>query len=278
MENFFNEFEEYLNAKKLSQSTKKSYLKDINSFFEYLIKNNLSINTVTGNVIDFFIDDLKDKGFSATTVNRMKSTLRCYFRFLNEKGICKNNFVRNIKSEKCDNLNISVLNKSDIVKLLSNVDENSPKGKRDKAILELLYATGIKVSELIELERDDFVINLGIINVKTNGNVRTIPLYGDAFESLKDYCDNARISIIKEEHSRLFTNTNGSAITRQGIWKLIKYYADKSNIKKEISPQIFRHSFAIHLLENGADINYIKEIMGHKDIVSTKIYLKTLKN
>ena len=176
----------------------------------------------------------------------------------------------------------SVLNNTDVDKLLSAPDVSTVKGIRDKAMLEVLYATGIRVSELLSIEITDINLDVGYILInKGNNNERAVPLYAIAIQSLYDYIKKSR-PVLAERYTEkcdvLFLNSHGTEMTRQGFWKIIKYYASVSEIVGDITPKILRHSFATHLLENGADINILKDMLGHRTVSSTKVYAKILKN
>ena len=172
-----------------------------------------------------------------------------------------------------------ILDSKQIMLLLSQPDGDNYKSIRDKAMLELLYATGIKVSELISLTVSDVNLQIGILHTHGGKNERIIPIYPTAAKHLGEYISSVRPALVQsEEEDRLFTNMNGQPMSRQGFWKIIKYYADKAGIKEEITPHTLRHSFAAHLLENGAQLKDIKEMLGHSDISSTQIYAQFIKN
>ena len=172
-----------------------------------------------------------------------------------------------------------ILDSKEITLLLSQPNGDDYKSIRDRAMLELLYATGIKVSELIELKITDINLQVGIIHTKNSKHERIVPLYPAANKHLAEYCSVARPALIHNSgEDRLFTNMNGQPMTRQGFWKIIKHYAEKAGITKDITPHTLRHSFAAHLLENGAQLNDIKEMLGHSDISSTQIYAQLIKS
>ena len=155
---------------------------------------------------------------------------------------------------------------------------NHPKGFRDKAMLELLYATGIRVTELVEMNVSDVNLNLRMVRCRSSRNERMIPLYPAAVQALDEYIKRIRPLMLEDDTEALFVNINGMRLTRQGFWKIIKEYAKSANINKDITPQTIRHSFASHLLENGADLKDIQEMLGHQDISSTQFYSKIIKN
>ena len=183
-----------------------------------------------------------------------------------------------IKSSKPDQKAPEILTENEIEMLLSAPDQTELKGCRDRAMLEILYATGIRVSELVELRVDDVNLQVGILHCRGGKNERIIPIYDEAVRAVKDYIDRVRSMIILDFNEPvLFTNMNGSPMTRQGFWKIIKTYAKQTGINKDITPQTLRHSFAAHLLENGAQLNDIKEMLGHSDISSTQMYARLVK-
>ena len=183
-----------------------------------------------------------------------------------------------MKLKKAEKKLPGVLEAGEIVLLLSQPDTSEYKGIRDKAMLELLYATGIKVSELIELNISDINTQVGILNTRSSKKERIIPIYPAAVKHINDYITMVRSAIVQDDTETLFTNMNGQPMSRQGFWKIIKYYADKAGIDKDITPHTLRHSFAAHLLENGAQLKDIKEMLGHSDISSTQIYANLLKS
>ena len=181
--------------------------------------------------------------------------------------------------KSCEKKLPEILSGKEVLNLLSQPSDSDYKSIRDRAMLELLHATGIKVSELTELEISDVNIQIGILNLKNAKNERIIPIYPAAVKTLQNYIINVRPIIVTDrKENRLFTNMSGEPLSRQGFWKIVKFYAQKANIKKEITPHTLRHSFAAHLLENGADLRDIKEMLGHSDISTTQIYAQLMKN
>lgn len=281
MKAYIKEFEVYLKEiKKSSSNTLESYVRDISQFSVFC--ENLKLRTsssVKPDHITQYIDILLKNGKSTSTTTRVLASLRCYFGFLVDQGICKESPVKGIKQNKADKKLPEILTSKEINLLLSQPDVGELKGCRDKAILELLYATGIKVSELINIKITDLNIQIGILRLNNGKQERIVPIYPAAIKALSNYCLNVRGAVVADSETlELFTNMNGQQLTRQGLWKIIKYYADKANIKKDITPHTIRHSFAAHLLENGAPLKDIQEILGHSDLSSTQVYAQMMRN
>lgn len=274
-------FKKYLETtKKCSKNTLDAYLRDVNQFISYCSQNGAkSIERVNENYIIKYIEYLTFIGKSDATKTRIVASLHSYFNFLLSQGVIDTDPTKDIKGPKTTRKIPDVLDSKEIMLLLSQPDGNDYKSIRDKAMLELLYATGIKVSELIELSINDINLQIGIIHMHNSKHERIVPVYPAANKHLTEYCSIARPALVQnsdEEH--LFTNMNGQPMSRQGFWKIIKYYADKAGIKKDITPHTLRHSFAAHLLENGAQLKDIKDMLGHSDISSTQIYAQMLKS
>ena len=281
MKAYIKEFEVYLNEiKKCSGNTRESYIRDISQFSLYCDNNSIrSASTVKQKHINEYLDSLTKAGKSVSTATRVLASLRCYFLFLVSQGIVKESPVVGIKQTKSTKKLPEILTAKEISVLLSQPDVSELKGCRDKAMLELLYATGIKVSELINISINDINLHIGILHLKSEKNERIIPIYPEAVKVLTNYCNNVRdVVVLDGNTTELFTNMNGQPLTRQGLWKIIKSYADKANIKKDITPHTIRHSFAAHLLENGAPLKDIQEILGHSDLSSTQVYAQLMRN
>lgn len=274
-------FKSYLaNTKKCSKNTLDAYLRDVNQFILYCSQNGAkSIEKVNKNYITKYIEYLTFIGKSDSTKTRIVASLHSYFNFLLSQGVINSDPTKDIKGPKTTRKIPDVLDSKEIMLLLSQPKGNDYKSIRDKAMLELLYATGIKVSELIDLKITDINLQIGIIHMHNSKHERIVPIYPAANKHLSEYCTIARPALLQsgsQEH--LFTNMNGQAMSRQGFWKIIKHYADKAGIKKDITPHTLRHSFAAHLLENGAQLKDIKDMLGHSDISSTQIYAQLLKS
>lgn len=274
-------FKNYLETtKKCSKNTLDAYLRDVNQFILYCSQNGAkSIEKVNENYITKYIEYLTFIGKSDATKTRTVASLHSYFNFLLSQGVINTDPTKDIKGPKTTRKIPDVLDSKEIMLLLSQPDGNDYKSIRDKAMLELLYATGIKVSELIELSVSDVNLQIGIIHMHNSKHERIVPIYPAANKHLTEYCTIARPALVQnsdEEH--LFTNMSGQPMSRQGFWKIIKHYAEKAGIKKDITPHTLRHSFAAHLLENGAQLKDIKDMLGHADISSTQIYAQMLKS
>lgn len=281
MKSYIKEFEVYLrDIKKSSGNTLESYLRDLSQFSVYCDGLNLrSTTSLKQNHIEDYINSLTKMGKSAATTTRVLASLRCYFAFLLSQGIIKENPVLAIKQKKAEKKLPEILTSKEISVLLAQPDCSDLKGCRDKAMLELLYATGIKVSELIGIKLVELNLQIGILHLNSGKSERIIPIYPEAVKALANYCNNVReVVVLDKNTTELFTNMNGQPMTRQGLWKIIKYYADKANIKKDITPHTIRHSFAAHLLENGAPLKDIQEILGHSDLSSTQIYAQIMRS
>lgn len=269
------DFKQYLaDRKKSSVSTLEAYMRDVKQFVTYCgIEDFEKINS---KLIDTYLKNLKR---SDATKVRIIASLRAFFNFLIEKGELDFNPANEVKLKKTKTRTLGVLEAEEIVLLLSGPDGDDFKSIRDKAMLELLYATGIKVSELLQVKLVDINLTIGILHLKNGEKERIVPIYPAAVKSLSDYIQNARSAIVSDKGEQyLFTNLSGQPMSRQGFWKIIKFYAKKAGIKQEITPQTLRHSFAAHLLENGARLQDIKEMLGHSDISSTQVYAQYIKN
>jgi integrase/recombinase XerD len=277
----FNDFLSYLkDVKKSSDNTLQAYERDLSKFLEFARENSISsFEEVKVDTVARYKKHLADIGLSTSSVSRSLSALRSLFQYLLSSGTVEHNPAREIPNDKADKKGPQVLTAKEIELLLSQPSLNDLKGIRDKAMLELLYATGIKVTELINLNIDDVNLQLSFVRCVNKDKERFIPLYPLAVKSLLTYMEKARkILIIHMDEQSLFVNVSGERMTRQGFWKILKNYAQSAKIYKDITPHTLRHSFAAHLLENGADIHDIKEILGHSDISSTQRYAQFLKN
>ncbi len=267
------EYKNYLaNTKNSSASTLEAYIRDVKQFVSYCHKE---FTNIDAKIIEKYIKDLNK---SESTKLRVLASLRAFFKFLVINGKISENPTDNIKLKKTKTHDLGILTADEIVHLLSQPNGDDFKSVRDKAMLELLYATGIKVSELLAVKVSDVNLTIGILHLENGEKERIVPIYPAAVKSLADYIQNVRSAIVSEnDNGFLFTNLSGLPMSRQGFWKIIKFYANKASIKKEITPQTLRHSFAAHLLENGAKLKDIKEMLGHSDISSTQVYAKFVK-
>jgi integrase/recombinase XerD len=219
---------------------------------------------------------LEKQGKSPSTISRHLASIRAFNQYLFNEGLIKKNPTLNLKSPKKKRNKLEILTLKEVDILLNQPDVKTIKGIRDKAMLELLYAAGLKVSELLNLNIEDVDLNLGLVVLsKKFTNERVIPIGKAAIKSIKVYLDECRNKLIKESNENsLFLNYQGKQLTRQGFWKIIKYYKEKACIEKKITPRTLRHSFAVHLIENGADLKSVQAMLGHADISSTQLYIK----
>ena len=216
---------------------------------------------------------MKEEGKKASTISRNIASIRAFYEYLLKKGKIKKDPTANVGSPKVEKRVPCVLTSNEVELLLEQPKEADLKGIRDKAMLEFAYATGMRVTEIISLNVEDINFKEGYVNCIHANKPRIIPLGKISLEALKDYKDNAREILLKDNNEKaLFVNVNGKRLTRQGFWKIIKYYKDQAHITKDITPHVLRHSFATHLLQNGADLKAIQTMLGHSDISSTQIY------
>lgn len=282
MNAFVREFVSYLEKeKKVSANTLSSYTRDIKQFGEYIVSNSLDVIKITKTNIITYMLYMQKSGRAASSVSRSLASVRAFYNYLMIKDFVATNPAYDLEAPKQDKKLPYILSANEVERLLSCPDTIIPhtdKSIRDKAMLELIYATGIKVSELIALDVDDIDINLGYIKCVGNNTARIIPLGHVAIEAMKEYLSATRSKMCPKDEVALFVNCNGTRLTRQGFWKLIKEYAKRAEISGDITPHTLRHSFAAHLIENGADLASVQEMMGHKDISSTQVYTKLVKN
>lgn len=281
MTDYFSDFKDYLyNQKSSSENTRESYLRDVGFFRDFLLSEGVAspLNVDEG-LVDEYIEHLHEMGRSNTTISRSVSSIRCFYKYLEFAGITNKNPMKSVKLAKSEKKLPQVLTGKEIDLLLAQPVLTEAKGCRDKAMLELLYATGIRVTELINLNLSDINLRSGVLYCKNNKNIRTIPVYTSAIVAVSDYIFRMRSLIVSDdENEALFVNLNGSRLTRQGFWKIVKGYAASAGITKELTPHTLRHSFALHLLENGASVKDIQTMMGHADISSTQVYVQLLDN
>ncbi|MEI8216234.1 MAG: site-specific tyrosine recombinase [Eubacteriales bacterium] len=279
----FIEFINYLNMeKKMALNSVTAYKKDLIEFEGFLFDRGVGSElTVNNTDLITYILKLKTEGKAGATLNRKIASLRAYYGFLFGIGAITTNPSNNMKSPKIERKKIDYLTIGEIERLIDFPDGSS-KGIRDRAILEVLYATGIRVSELSQVNLKDVNLRIGFITCTGEfGKARIIPLGRPARASLEEYIFKARKVLIHNEESKeeaLFVNYSGERMSRQGYWKIIKQYAQLAGIENKISPQILRNSFAVHLIQNGADIKSLQELLGHEDMATTKVYLETTKS
>ena len=273
-------FEKYLvNDKKASANTLSSYMRDIRKYCDYLeIHTEETIVSASEDDVHEYIDYLRASGKSVATVSRNIASLKCLYTHLCIKQIVKVNPAMKLVPDKGAQKLPQILTSKEVELLLDQPQCIDAKGYRDKAMLELLYATGIRVTELIDLNIGDVNLNAGVVRCQSRNRERFIPLYPAAVKAVSEYITLVRPQMIATpDEQSLFVNVSGERMSRQGFWKIIKFYQKKAGIEKDITPHTLRHSFAAHLLENGADIHAIQEMLGHADISSTQVYSHLIK-
>ena len=260
--------------KHASQNTISSYLRDVTQFAEYLQStHDCSLREAESEMVQSYMNWMLGKGKSTASVTRFLASVKSFYNFLMTDGTVKSNPAKGVAAAKVERKYPEILTSKEVELFLEQPQCVDAKGFRDHAMLELLYATGIRVSELISLDLDDLNLAAGFIRCASRGKERIIPLYHTAVKALQDYVRNVRPQLIADgDEEALFVNMNGERMSRQGFWKIIKHYQEKAGIEKDITPHTLRHSFAAHLLENGADLRSIQEMLGHADISSTQIY------
>lgn len=277
--NYLTLFEQYLTENKnVSENTLLSYGRDIDNFLQFLQRQGIESpsNVVEGDIRKY-ITYMELSGRLASTITRSQASIRCFFQFMVLNSYMTENPSKGIKIEKFKKNLPEILTGKEIELLLDQPSSADIKGCRDKAMLELLYATGIRVSELINLNVEDVNLEIGILTCRGGKTERIIPIYPTAVSAISDYLSRIRGVIVTNKDDRaLFPNLNGQKMTRQGFWKIIKSYTTQAGIHKDITPHTLRHSFAVHLLENGAQLKDIQEMLGHADISSTQVYAQIL--
>lgn len=264
--------------KHASQNTISSYLRDVSQFQTYLSGQGRGLRDAGRELVQEYMNWMQGHGKSAASVTRFLASIKSFYNFLLAEGSVKENPARGVTSAKVERKYPEILTAKEVELFLEQPQCVDAKGFRDHAMLELLYATGIRVSELISLDLDDLNLAAGFIRCASKGKERIIPLYHTAVKALQDYVRNVRPQLIADSgEEALFVNMNGERMSRQGFWKIIKHYQEKAGIEKDITPHTLRHSFAVHLLENGADLRSIQEMLGHADISSTQIYTHVVK-
>lgn len=267
------------NEKHASQNTVSSYLRDVTQFAEYLrTTRGCGPREADSEMIESYMHWMQGRGKSAASVTRFLASVKSFYNFLIASRDMTTNPAKGVSAEKAERKYPEILTSKEVELFLEQPQCVDAKGFRDHAMLELLYATGIRVSELISLNLGDFNQAAGFIRCESRGKERIIPLYHTAVKAISDYVKSIRPQLIADtEEQALFVNMNGERMSRQGFWKIIKYYQKRAGIQKDITPHTLRHSFAVHLLENGADLRSIQEMLGHADISSTQIYTHVVK-
>ena len=276
MEKQIKLFLEFLeNDKKLSANTLQSYRRDIVQFQEYLDNEGLIYSKLGQQEIKDYIEHLKKIGKKTSTISRNLASIRSFYQYQLRVKKVRKDPTEGMQSPKIEKKAPSILSSEEVELLLEQPKDVDLKGTRDKAMLEFAYATGMRVTEMISLNLDDVKLDEGYVVCRGRSKSRNIPLGSMSLKALKEYMDDARPYLIRnEEEDALFVNVNGTRLTRQGFWKIVKYYKEQAHIEKDITPHVLRHSFATHLLQNGADLKAIQTMLGHSDISSTQVYMQ----
>ena len=261
-----------------SLNTVESYKRDVTQYISYLDGTGVTdISSTTKTTVLSYLLYLQKEGRASSTVSRTLASLRSYYLFMMQNGVVKSNPTSNLEAPHVEKKIPKILSGEEVELLLEQPKNCDNKGIRDKAMLELLYATGIRVSELINLDVSDVNVPMSFVRCKGGKKERIIPMGHQAKDALENYINNVRKYMVKDENeTALFVNCSGARLSRQGFWKLIKYYQHIPGIETDITPHTLRHSFAAHLLENGADLHSIQEMMGHADISSTQVYSRMM--
>lgn len=271
---YLKEYEAYLTTeKKASSNTLSSYLRDIGQYLRWVESEGFTPYQAEQEDVEHYVKHLSAVGKSVATVTRSLASIKSFYTFLIGAGVVSVNPAKGITPAKVERKLPQILTSKEVDLFLEQPEPSDAKGCRDKAMLELLYATGIRVSELIGLNMEHLNLSAGFVRCPGKSKERIIPLYPAAVRALSEYVNRVRPQMLEQPgESALFVNMSGERMSRQGFWKIIKHYQEKAGIKKEITPHTLRHSFAAHLLENGADLRSIQEMLGHADISSTQIY------
>lgn len=279
---YIEQFIDYLKTeKKLAANSLDAYGRDIRDFQQFLSsRGDGDLTGAARDDVTAYLNKLKADGRSPSTLNRKMASIRTFYNYLQDTGVTHENPARGVKTPRVERKELEYLSIKDIDRLLESPDD-SLKGRRDRAILEVLYATGIKVSELIDANLEDVNFRMGFITCYGESRrTRIIPMGRPARAALEDYVYEVRDQLLGEnkEETALFVNYYGKRLTRQGLWKVLKEYGEKSGIKQKLTPNTLRNSFAVHMLQNGADLKSLQELMGHEDIMATQVYLAATKN
>ncbi len=275
MEKEITTFITYLhNVKNTSENTEMSYKRDLEKVQNFMASRGIhEVSDVSSQDLSDYVNYLEGNNFAAATVSRNIASLKAFYHFMVQQGNVSEDLSEQLKAPKIEKKIPSIMSPEEVVRLLEQPSGDTPKEIRDKAMLELLYATGIRVTELITLKVSDVNMQIGVILCRDRTKERVIPFGAASKKALTRYLGGTRDAMLENKASDvLFVNCSGQPMSRQGFWKLIKYYAKKADIKADITPHTLRHSFAAHLVENGADLRSVQEMLGHSDISTTQIY------
>ena len=277
MEKQLKQFFKFLeNDKKASNNTLQSYKRDLEQYRNYLITNDLKYNKITEKEVKEYLEYLmEEQNKKPSTISRMIASIRSFYQFEVKNKKVNEDPTEKVQSPKIEKKAPCILTTKEVELLLEQPTNEDLKGIRDKAMLEFAYATGMRVTEIISLNVEDVNIEQEYVQCKTGKKTREIPLGKMALSAIKEYLNKARDILVKSDKEKaLFVNVNGKRLTRQGFWKIIKYYQEQAHIDKDITPHTLRHSFATHLLQNGAELKAIQTMLGHSDISSTQVYMQ----
>ena len=280
---YLEQYLKYLKEeKKLTGNSLDAYQRDLADYVKYCETKGIDdLLKVENTHIVAYLLHLTETGKSPSTLNRKLASIRAFYKYAMEMNWISKNPATNIKAPKIERKEIEYLTVDEVEKLLSMPGNETPKQKRDKAILELMYATGIKVNELIASNVEDINLRIGFFTCPgTIGKARIVPIGRMARMAIEDYLNGARDELLKDNQDEraLFVNFYGGRMSRQGLWKLLKAYGAKAGLEGKITPHILRNSFAVHMVQNGADLKSLQELLGHEDISATQIYLSVMKN
>ena len=272
-------YQTYLvDVKHASENTVMSYLRDVRQFASYLSQIGVAPEDVSVRCVSDYVSLLKEKGKSSSTIARAVASLRGFYSFLSSSDVIERNPVEHIIIDHTRRELPQILTEREIDLLLAQPDLTTVKGVRDKAMMEILYASGIRVSELISLDLADVSLQRECLRCNGRSGTRVVPIYHSAISSLREYLRHVRPQLLSDQSmTALFVNMTGERMSRQGFWKIIKGYQTSAGIRKEITPHTLRHSFAAHLLSNGADLRSVQEMLGHSDLSSMHLYTKLIK-
>ncbi len=275
MEKEIGAFITYLhNVKNTSGNTEMSYRRDLEKVSHFMESRGIcETKDMKAQDLADYVKFLEDSKFAAATVSRNIASLKAFYHYMVQEGLVEEDISDKLKAPKIEKKAPEIMSPDEVVRLLEQPSGDSPKEIRDKAMLELLYATGIRVTELITLNLSDVNMQMSFILCRDRNKERIIPFGAAAKNAMARYLDGTREEMLENKKSEvLFANCSGQPMSRQGFWKLIKHYAKKADIQADITPHTLRHSFAAHLVENGADLRSVQEMLGHSDISTTQIY------
>ncbi|MBQ9064435.1 MAG: site-specific tyrosine recombinase XerD [Blautia sp.] len=276
MEREIREFIAFMhNTRRTSYNTEVSYQRDLKKVSAFLKERGIdNFSDASEEALEDYVQYMENENFASSTISRSIASLRALYHFLQKEGRVEKDPSEVLRAPKVEKKTPEILTIQEVSLLLEQPDKNTPKGLRDSAMLELLYATGMRVSELIHLELDSVNLRLSYVTCQEGGRERVIPIGHVSRDILERYLKESRPVFVKnDDEKKLFTNCSGTPISRQGFWKVLKSYAEEAGIKKDITPHTLRHSFAVHMLQNGADVRSVQEMLGHSDISTTQVYL-----